>query len=72
MTATATAPAELAGVVQVIVVAFTTLTAEQGLPPTATVAPARYPVPVIVIDVPPAKGPAIGVTFETVGAAWNV
>ena len=38
-------------------------------PPTVTVAPDTNPVPLTVIDVPPAAGPDDGLTDDTVGAA---
>jgi hypothetical protein len=60
---------EPAGVVAVIDVALTTLKDAAGLPPTVTdVAPVN-PVPVIVIEVPPASGPLAGETPVTVGTA---
>ncbi|CAB4564832.1 unannotated protein [freshwater metagenome] len=59
-------PAEPAGVVQVIDVADTTFTFVHAAPPTVTVAPAAKPVPVIVIDVPPAVEPEAGDTADTV------
>jgi hypothetical protein len=40
----------------------------QAAPPTETVAPTRNPVPVKVMEVPPARGPAAGETDEMVGA----
>ena len=40
-----------------------------GAPPTVTVAPDTNPVPVIVIDVPPAVEPDTGDTDETIGEA---
>ena len=69
VTATALAPAVPAGVVQVIFVAETTVTDVQGVPPTLTVAPAKNPVPVIDIAVPPAVEPFAGETLVTVGGA---
>ena len=67
MTVTAAGPAAPAGVVQVMVVAATT-TEVAAVPPMATVAPARNPLPVMVIAVPPATGPRPGVTAVMVGA----
>jgi hypothetical protein len=40
--------------------------------PNLTAVAAVKPVPVTVTEVPPATGPAIGLTAETVGVAWNV
>jgi hypothetical protein len=51
-------PAEPAGVTAVIEVLLTTTTLVAGAPPTVTVAPVKKFVPVIVIAVPPAAGPA--------------
>ena len=51
-----------------ICVALTTLTPVAGLPPTLTVAgPVSKLVPVIVMAVPPAVGPELGLTAVTVG-----
>jgi hypothetical protein len=61
VTTTFLAPAVPAGVVQVIEVAETMTMLVQALPSTVTVAPAAKPVPVIVIDVPPAVLPEDGV-----------
>jgi hypothetical protein len=72
VTLTAAAPAVPAGVVQVMVVALTTTTAVAALPPTVTVAPAMKFVPVSVIAVPPATGPAVGATLVKVGAGVGV
>ena len=52
----------------VIEVLLSTATFEAAVPPSVTVAPATNPVPVIVIDVPPAVGPDGGETPLTVGA----
>src|SRR5215207_8254301 len=52
----------------VIVVLLVTITPVAALPPTVTVAPAANPVPEIVIEVPPAAGPDVGLTPVTVGA----
>ena len=68
VTVTPTAPAACAGVVAVIVVAFTTVTPVALVPPTLTVAPALNPVPLIVIAVPPTVDPDGGATPVTVGA----
>jgi hypothetical protein len=56
-------------VVHVIDVAETTETEAQAVPPTVTDAPDKNPVPVIVIDVPPAAAPDEGDTPDTVGGA---
>ena len=62
-------PAVPAGVVQVRLVSLITTTLVQALPPTVTAdAPVR-PLPVIVMDVPPAIGPAVGLGAEVVGIA---
>jgi len=60
VTTTSLAPADPAGVVQVIDVAETLTTLVQALPPTVTVAPDTKFVPVIVIGVPPAALPVAG------------
>jgi hypothetical protein len=67
VTVTVTAPALPAGVVAVIVVAFTTTTFVAAVPPNVTVAPATKFVPVIVTPVPPEVDPVLGVTLLTVG-----
>ena len=41
-----------------------------AVPPRPTVAPARKPVPVTVIGVPPAAVPDMGATLVTVGAGF--
>jgi len=68
VTTTSLAPAAPAGVEQVIDVAETTLTPVHAEPPTVTVAPVTNPVPVIVIDVPPAVGPLVSAIEVMVGA----
>ena len=72
MTVTVTAPALPAGVVAVIVVAFTTTTFAAEPLPNVTVAPATKFVPVIVTEVPPAVVPPFGLTLLTVGGAAYV
>ena len=67
VTTTSAGPAGCAGVVALICVALTTLTPVAADPPTVAVAPAAKPVPVIVIGVPPAVGPDVGLTALTVG-----
>jgi hypothetical protein len=65
-------PADPAGDVAVIDVAELTITPVAALPPNATVvAPDTNPVPVIATVVPPANGPALGLTALTVGVASN-
>jgi hypothetical protein len=69
VTVTLAVPAEPAGVVHVIVVELTTVTPVAATPSNLTEdAPVRL-VPVIVTDCPPAVGPELGDTPETVGAA---
>ena len=72
VTVTVTAPALPAGVVAVIVVAFTTTTFVAAALPNVTVAPAAKFVPVIVTDVPPVTGPLFGFTPLTVGTTTYV
>jgi hypothetical protein len=67
VTVTVTALALLAGVVAVIVVAFTTDTLVAAVPPNVTVAPAAKFVPVMVTTVPPVVGPLFGDMLLTVG-----
>jgi hypothetical protein len=63
------APAVPAGVTAVTVVELTTDTLVAALPPTVTLeVPVRL-VPVIVIAVPPAVGPTLGVIDVMVGGA---
>ena len=69
VTKTLAVPALPTGVVQVAVVLLVTLKAEHAEPPTVIpVAPVRL-VPVMVMAVPPAVGPLVGVMALTVGAA---
>ena len=69
VTKTLALPAVPAAVVQVADVAEATLTLVQAAPPTVMgVAPVKL-VPVIVTTVPPAEGPAVGLTAVTVGGA---
>jgi hypothetical protein len=65
-------PAEPAGVEHEIDVADKTTTEVHAAPPTATVAPATKPVPLIVIAVPPEAGPDVGETAVTAGGALTV
>src|SRR4051794_17390515 len=72
VTVMSTVPAEWAGAVAVMLVALSTVNDAAAVAPKSTsVAPVK-PVPVIVTDVPPVVGPAVGVTLVTVGAATNV
>jgi hypothetical protein len=66
---TVTAPALPAGVVAVIVVLLLTTTLVAPAVPNVTVAPAAKFVPLIVIAVPPAVVPLLGLTLLTVGGA---
>jgi hypothetical protein len=76
VTVTVAAPALPAGVVAVIVVAFTTTTFVAAVPPNVIPAPLAKFVPVIVTPVPPPVDPLLGDTPVTVGtgpvAAENV
>jgi hypothetical protein len=58
-------PAGLVAVMDVLVMEL----GDSVVDPNATVVPAVKPVPVIVTDVPPARGPAEGLTPVTVGTA---
>ena len=69
VTLTLTAPAACEGVVAVIVVALTTVTAVAAVPPMMTVGPDRKPVPLIVTAVPPLVVPETGATLAI--GAWN-
>ena len=68
VTVTGVEPAVPAGDLTVMVVALTTTTLVPALDPNATAAPLANPVPVMVTAVPPAVGPAGGLTEVTVGA----
>ena len=69
VTRTLAVPAVPAGVVAVIVVAFTTVTAVAAVPPNMiAVAPVKL-VPVRVTACPPASGPDEGLIAVAVGAA---
>src|SRR5262245_43102668 len=63
ITTAASLPAAPGGVLQVMVVEFTTLTEVAFAPPMVTFAPAGKPTPVIVIGVLPAGGPNDGETL---------
>ena len=67
VTDTFAAPADRAGVVHVIDVALTTTTFVAAVPLNDTVAPAIKFVPVSVTLVPPAVGPELGETEDSVG-----
>jgi hypothetical protein len=56
--------------VAVIEVAELTVTEVAAVPPNLTEEAPRNPVPVMVTLVPPAVGPAFGLTAVTVGVAW--
>jgi hypothetical protein len=68
VTTTFDAPAEPAGVEHVIDVGDTTTTFVHAAPPTVTVAPLAKPAPVIVIAVPPAVEPDVGLMDVITGA----
>ncbi len=68
VTSTFCEPSVPAGVTAVIEVALLTTTLEAGFPATRTVAPVKL-VPVMVIVVPPAAEPELGVIVVNVGAA---
>jgi hypothetical protein len=72
VTVTVTAPAAPAGVVAVMVVLLTTTTLVAAADPNVTVAPAAKSIPVIVTAVPPATGPALGLTPVTKGTVLAV
>jgi hypothetical protein len=72
VTRMSTVPADAAGEVAVIDVLELTVTLLAAWPaPNATVVPETNPVPVIVTDVPPAVGPALGLTARTAGVGSN-
>ena len=72
VTTTSAAPAAPAGVTAVMEVALTTTTPVAATPPTVTLlAPVKL-VPVMVIAVPPAVGPEVGLTLAIVGASTYV
>ena len=72
VTVTSTVPAECAGELAVIWVLETTVKLETAVAPKATAVAVVKPVPVMVTEVPPAVGPALGATELTVGAATYV
>jgi hypothetical protein len=67
VTVTVAVPAVPAGVVAVMVVAFSTVTLVAAAPPKVTAAPETKFVPVILTAVPPAVDPLFGATLSTVG-----
>ncbi len=67
MTVTSTVPAAPAGDVAVTEVGETTEYVVAPVAPKSTALAALKPVPVMVTEVPPATGPAIGLTAVTVG-----
>ena len=67
VTVTSLAPAVPAGAVAVIEVADLTVKLEAAVAPKSTAVTAVKPVPVMVTAVPPASGPAAGLTLVTVG-----
>ena len=69
VTRTLAVPALPAGVVAVMVVAFTTVRAVAAVPPIVTAVAPVKPVPVRVTDCPPASGPDVALMDVTVGAA---
>ena len=68
VTRTLAVPALPAGVVAVMVVAFTTVRAVAAVPPIVTAVAPVKPVPVRVTDCPPASEPDDGLRDVTVGA----
>ena len=69
VTNTLAVPALPAGVMAVIEVALLTVNEVAALPPIVTAVAPVKPVPVIVTDCPPAKGPDEGEMAVTVGPA---
>ena len=72
VTVTSTVPADPTEEIAVIDVALFTVTPAAAVTPNFTVAPETNPVPEIVTLVPPASGPAEGLTAVTVGTASYV
>ena len=68
VTTTSTVPAAWAGVVAVMLVAFTTVTELAAAPPKLAETGATKPVPVMVAGASPAVEPLFGFTLVTVGA----
>ena len=69
VTSTLAVPALPAGVIAVMVVAFTTVTEVAAVPPIVTAVAPVKPVPVMVTDCPPASGPDDGLIAVAVGPA---
>lgn len=69
VTVTSTLPAACAGAVAVRSVADTNATDADAVAPNFTLAPDTNPAPLIVTFVPPAPGPAVGLTALTVATA---
>ena len=69
VTSTLAVPALPAGVVAVMVVAFTTVTVVAAVPPIETAVAPVKPVPVMVTDCPAASGPDDGLIAVAVGPA---
>ena len=67
-TVTSTTPEAIAGATADIENPDVTVTSLDGDEPKSTVAPGANPVPLIVTDVPPDVGPALGLSDMTVGA----
>ncbi len=67
VTNTLATPALPAGVVAVIEVVLTTVTAVAAMPPIVTLDVPIKPVPVMVTNCPPASGPEVAVMNATVG-----
>ena len=69
VTSTLAVPALPAGVVAVMVVAFTTVTAVAAVPLNVTAVVPMKSLPVMVTACPPASGPDVALMDVTVGAA---
>jgi hypothetical protein len=72
VTVTSTVPAEPAGEVAVMLVSLTTVNEVAAVLPKLTAVAPVNPLPVIVTDVPPASGPAVGEIPVTTGATVYV
>ena len=68
VTSTLAVPALPAGVVAVMVVAFTTTTAVAAVPPIVTAVAPVNQLPMMVTDCPPASGPDVGLMDTTKGS----
>ena len=69
VTTTAALPAVLEGVTQLIWLNLAKFTLVQAAPPTVTVTSGTKPLPLMVIVVPPKRGPLMGAMEEMVGGA---